>query len=153
MDMSRTACAHCGLPVVRASDGGADYCCAGCEGAANLLRGLGLERYYELREIDPAVRPLKPEDAPAATDLAAFVREAGEGKQRLDLMVDGLHCAACVWLIESVLAREADIVSARVNLSTRRLALVWRGAAGDAGRYLAALERLGYQPGGFSRDG
>ena len=140
MDMSRTACAHCGLPVA-----GADYCCAGCEGAASLLRGLGLERYYELREIDPAVRPLKPEDAPAAQDLAAFVREVGDGKQRLDLMVDGLHCAACVWLIESVLTREADIVSARVNLSTRRLALVWRGDAGDAGRYLAALERLGYQ--------
>ena len=145
MDMSRSACAHCGLPLLGASDGRSEFCCAGCEGAANLLRGLGLERYYELRQIDPAIRPLKPQDTDTPKDLAAFVRDGGDGKKRLDLMVDGLHCAACVWLIESVLAREADIVSARVNLSTRRLSLVWRGTEDEAGRLVAKVERLGYQ--------
>ncbi|MDP1749325.1 MAG: hypothetical protein Q8L22_07700, partial [Reyranella sp.] len=50
----------------------------------------------------------------------------------LDLLIDGLDCAACVWLIESLLARNPTIVRARVSLSTRRLSLRWRGLPLDA---------------------
>ena len=53
-------------------------------------------------------------------------------------MVDGLHCAACVWLIESVLARQPDVIEARVNLTTRRLRLAWRGCR-RAGARLVGL--------------
>jgi Cu2+-exporting ATPase len=145
MDAYRKGCAHCGLPVPAQSGGGADYCCAGCEAAYLLLSDLGLERYYDLREIDPRARPLKPDEEARPKNFGAFAQPGKGDTQRLDLMVDGLQCAACVWLIENVLAREPGVESARVNLSTRRLALIWRGDVSLAEGYVAKLEGLGYQ--------
>jgi len=60
------------------------------------------------------------------------------------MMVDGLHCAACVWLIESVLSRQPGVVSARVNMTTRRLALTWRPGEADAESLAAKVTGLGY---------
>ena len=61
------------------------------------------------------------------------------------LAIDGLQCGACVWLIERVLAREPDVLQGRVNMTTRRLRLVWRGAAERAAALVDAIERLGYR--------
>ena len=47
-------------------------------------------------------------------------------------MVDGLQCAACVWLIETVLRREPGVTHARLNMTTRRLTVTWDPALNDA---------------------
>ncbi len=60
------------------------------------------------------------------------------------LAVDGLQCGACVWLIESVLAHEPDLLAGRVNMTTRRLRLVWRGVAERADTW-SADRSLGYR--------
>ncbi|MEX2647678.1 MAG: heavy metal translocating P-type ATPase metal-binding domain-containing protein, partial [Alphaproteobacteria bacterium] len=138
------ACAHCGEAVANASGDGPAFCCAGCGAAHGLIRGLGLGAYYARRSIDPAARPPRPEDH-GALDPTPFVRAGDDGTCRVDLMVDGLHCAACVWLIESVLTRLPGVVAARVNLSTRRLALAWHGVAADAARLVGAVTALGYR--------
>ncbi len=54
----------------------------------------------------------------------------------------GLHCAACIRAVETGLARLPDVAQVRVNLSTRRVAVQWRGAV--APELLAALAGLGY---------
>jgi Cu2+-exporting ATPase len=61
------------------------------------------------------------------------------------LAVDGLQCGACVWLIESVLAREPSVLLGRVNMTTRRLRLAWRGTARHADALVDVIERLGYR--------
>lgn len=138
-------CVHCGLPT----PGNADFCCPGCESAHAIIAGHGLERFYRDRTFDPAVRATRPagEDIP---DLTGLAREGKPGQWAIDLMVDGLHCAACVWLIESMLARDAAVTWARVNMTTRRLALRWSGAAGDANRLAARIAALGYRVAPFS---
>ena len=60
-------------------------------------------------------------------------------------MVEGLHCAACVWLIETVLSRQPGVVSARVNMTTRRLALAWRPDDTDADTLTGTVAKLGYR--------
>lgn len=135
------SCLHCGRPAAEDGDG---YCCGGCAAAHALIEDLGLDLYYRRRTLDPAQRPPRP-DEEAPPDFAIFTRRDADGTHRLDLAIDGLHCAACVWLIESVLARQPDMVAGRVNMSTRRLSLGWRGTA-ERGRELAALiGRLGYR--------
>jgi len=138
-----TACAHCGAPVTGQAEPA--FCCKGCAAAYALVQGLGLGRYYARRSVDPAQRALKPEDDLESFDTSAHVRVDADGISHLSLMVDGIHCAACVWLIESVLARAPGVVQARVNLTSRRLALVWRGPASDADRLLAPVRSLGYR--------
>ena len=130
-----TLCAHCGAPCAD----GARFCCAGCAGAHALISGLGLDRFYARLEGN-APRP-EP-DAPRH-DLAARARRDGD-TQTLDLMVGGITCAACCWLIEQVLAREPDITWARVALSTRRLTIRWRGAAARANDFGARIAALGF---------
>ncbi|HEV7370098.1 heavy metal translocating P-type ATPase [Arenibaculum sp.] len=133
-----TACLHCGQDAA-----GARFCCPGCAAAWETVRGLGLERYYERRRLDPEVRPPRPEEGEA--DVSAHVRTAPDGTARLDLMVDGLQCAACVWLIESVLKRSPAVRHARLNMTTRRLALVWDPAGADGNALVASVAGLGYR--------
>ena len=131
-------CAHCGAPV----PGGARFCCAGCEGAHELVAGLGLDAFYRRREAaDGGLRPAV--DAPAV-DFAPHARAEQDG-QAIDLMVSGLTCGACVWLVEQALAAEPDVTRARVALTTRRLTLGWRGEAARANDFVALLARLGFR--------
>lgn len=83
-------------------------------------------------------------DAAARPDMSAFLRRTDDGQTRLDLLVTGARCAACIAKIEREMARFPGVATARLNLSTGRLALGLEGAAVDPGRIIAALERLGY---------
>lgn len=83
-------------------------------------------------------------DSAIGRDMSAFLRRRDEGGARLDLKVRGARCAACIAKIEREMSLQHGVVSARLNLSTGRLALVLRGMDVDPGRIIGALERLGY---------
>jgi Cu2+-exporting ATPase len=139
-----SSCRHCGLPVgAEAPAGQRGFCCSGCAAAYALVAGLGLDDYYRRRSIDPNQRPLKPDEEPSV-DLSGYIG-SDEGVNRVNLVVEGLHCAACVWLIETVLSRQPGVVSARVNMTTRRLALAWRADETDADTLVGTVARLGYR--------
>jgi Cu2+-exporting ATPase len=133
-------CLHCGLPTPAEHR----FCCAGCAAAFDTITGLGLGNYYRQRIIDPNARPNKP-DAADRFDLSHAVTRRDDGVFELTLAVDGVQCGACVWLIESVLARESGVVRGRVNMTTRRLSLAWKGVEADADRLVDAIEKLGYR--------
>jgi len=109
------------------------------------VHGLGLESYYRRRALDAAVRPIRPDAEPPRFDFAPYVTAGSDGQSSLTLAVDGLHCAACVWLIESVLAREPGLESARVNMTTRRLRLVWQAGKLDPAAAIRRVASLGYR--------
>lgn len=92
--------------------------------------------------ISPVIRA-ESGSAPAEL-LAAFVSSKDEGEHQLDLLVEGVHCANCIRKIETHLARDPAITRARVNLTLRRLSVVWRGAASHAEAIGAAVRGLGY---------
>ena len=131
-------CAHCGETVRGAAD--ARFCCAGCASAHAIIGAAGLGAFYRRLEENRAHRP-----EPLETDFSAYARPTDRGETTLDLLVDGLDCAACVWLIESLLARNPAITRARVHLSTRRLSLRWRGAPADANAHAGLVAALGFR--------
>jgi Cu2+-exporting ATPase len=135
-----TVCAHCGLPAPHDRR----FCCPGCEAAHGIIQGLGLGRYYQQRLLTIGARALRPEPA-ERWDLARHVTARPDGGHELTLAVDGLQCGACVWLIESVLAKQPGILIGRVNMTTRRLRLAWQGAATEADNLVAKIEALGYR--------
>ncbi|HSV28612.1 MAG TPA: heavy metal translocating P-type ATPase metal-binding domain-containing protein, partial [Candidatus Omnitrophota bacterium] len=138
------ACLHCGSPIP--SGLGGDFCCRGCEGAYALISGMGFDTYYRRRCIDPAARTLKPdEEAEAVHDFSAHVAQGDDGQAVLHLMIEGIHCAACVWLIEGLLSRQQGVSWARVNMTTRRLVVRWNPAENDAAALLAPVLRVGYR--------
>ncbi len=137
-------CRHCGLPVPDHPAAGG-FCCAGCAAAYDLVRGLGLEGYYRRRAIDPQQPALRPDPEAAAIDFADSVSEDARGVLTVHLLIEGLHCAACVWLIESVLAHQPGVVAARVNMTSRRLTVSWRADETSAGQVTAPILALGYR--------
>ena len=79
-------------------------------------------------------------------EAAPFVRvDPVSGLLRLDLVVEGVHCAACIRRIERALGKLPGVKEARVNLTTRRLAVAFEGDPARAGEIVAAVEGLGYR--------
>ena len=82
-------------------------------------------------------------DAPRA-DLGAFLKPRGDGRSSLDLLVPDVRCAGCMSKIEREIQALSGVVSARLNLTHKRLTVEFAGASGDAAGVVTALARLGY---------
>jgi Cu2+-exporting ATPase len=139
-------CRHCGAPF----QGEGTFCCHGCAGAFHLIQSLGLGRYYDQRVTDPAQPPTRPDEAETALDLSAWTRpiartDGAAAEHELTLMIEGLQCGACVWLIEQTLQRQPGVTLARVAMSTRRLTLRWRDAETAPEPLVQLVNRLGYR--------
>jgi Cu2+-exporting ATPase len=124
-------------------------CCQGCRAAAEWIEQLGLASYYSLRT-SPAQKPV-PDADPAAhdywhTDNARHViRDLGEGLRESLLLVEGLRCTACVWLIERSLGAMPGVVSVQVNAIAQRARVIWRDSKISLPQLLQALARTGYR--------
>jgi Cu2+-exporting ATPase len=76
--------------------------------------------------------------------VAAYVRAGEDGVRTLSLIVPDITCAACIARVEGAARAVPGIDRARVNFSTKRLAVEWRGGAERADQVVAALADNGY---------
>ena len=151
------ACFHCGEPVEQPGRWTAkvegierEMCCAGCQAVANAIVAAGLDDYYRARSapapgaavVPPALRALEVYDD--ADVQARFVRNR-DADCEATLMIDGLRCGACVWLLEQGLRRRPGVEAASVNLATGRATVRWNPAATRLSSLLDAIGRLGYR--------
>lgn len=81
---------------------------------------------------------------PSDDEVRFSARSLGDGVFQTELSVPAVHCGACIQTIESGLARLAGVEAARVNLSTKRVTVRWRGETLPP--IVATLARLGYAP-------
>lgn len=132
-------CRHCGL-----DSQGDEFCCSGCKLAYQMINNLGLQNYYQQRLIDKEKRSLKPENI-GDIDISQFVTQDENNLNLINLMVDGMHCAACIWLIESVLKKQPAVVKARINMSNKRLHLEWVGDKKIGNDLVKIIFDLGYR--------
>jgi Cu2+-exporting ATPase len=147
------ACYHCGLAVTdagrwRAPVLGAprDFCCAGCQAVASTIVAGGFEQYYATRSA-PAVRPGELAAAAAYDDplaQAQFTVSRGPHERSTTLILDGIRCAACLWLNEQTLRRLPGVLNASVNYTTRRAQVSWDPAQIRLSTVIGALRAVGY---------
>ncbi len=148
-------CFHCGLPfssdtAVLAQIRGQKrrFCCTGCRSVCEAIHTAGLEGFYRRTpEGEPLGPPPElPKDL-ALYDLDAvqeeFVDTAAQCRE-INLLVEGIHCAACVWLIENGLRSLPGVEEARVNLTGRRLRVRWDNGRLKLSRILSRLGDIGY---------
>ena len=144
---SAERCRHCHQPIPPGIDAGA-FCCRGCEAVHRLLVEQGLTRYYELAGDRPAPAP-----SPAAERSYGWLEPLLEAEAAradgelcsLRLDVQGIHCAACVWLIQETFRRRAGAAAATVNPALGQVALTYRKGRFDPRRWLADVEAFGYR--------
>ncbi len=146
-----TACSHCGLPVPRGLidlDATEQFCCAGCRAVYAMLSEHGLGRYYDLVDGGEA-RPAAVTDRTYAeldTDEVAArnVRERADGLRSVRLYLEGIHCTACVWLVERLPRLQPGVVEARVDLGRSLAEVVWDPQVVPLSRVARAIDSLGY---------
>jgi Cu2+-exporting ATPase len=80
----------------------------------------------------------------AVQDLSLFVRRPLDGVATMDLVVEGVHCGACITTIESGLRKQAGVRGARVNLASKRVTVEWNEGTLEPPAILERLEALGY---------
>jgi len=149
------SCFHCGNTAADcvhavAGDGVArSFCCAGCAAATGLILAQGLERYYAFRTAsDQAPRYEQRNwsiyDRDRALRSYTHVREDGE--RELSLQIDGMHCAACAWLLNNSLRQLEGISDIQVNAGSARAEIRFDPTRVSLSRVLESIYSLGYDP-------
>lgn len=143
---------HCLLPVPRGIAG--RFCCSGCETAYALIHSCGLEAYYALRDrVDVApseARRGADHGAYASFDDPAFQRlycaTLPDGTVRIELLLEGLHCAACVWLVERLPRVVPGVLEAKLDVRRASVTVRFDPSLATPSRIGRALHSLGYPP-------
>jgi len=149
------SCYHCGLPVDDKSvftsvvaGKQRTFCCHGCQTVCETIYAAGLQGFYSKATRSEALAP--PPELPAELtaydqdDVQSDYVDALTPQRTIHLLVEGIHCAACVWLIENALRRQSGVLNAEVNLTAKRLKLQWDNAQIPLSRVLQALAEIGY---------
>ena len=148
------SCQHCGEPLPARPhtlqlDGRLQaFCCHGCAAAAEWIAGSDLGSYYRLRSNNAGrVGDDLPDLAvwDRADVQAEHAREIDGGRE-ITLLTDGMRCAACAWLINRALAREAGVLDCSANAITGRIRISWDPARTALSVPLQRLAMLGYRP-------
>jgi len=150
-------CTHCGLPVpagLIVSQREAQFCCHGCQTAHQLITANGLEAFYSMVDSSRESQTLRHREQ--ETDsfshlndeafLQRFAKDAPGGVKEVRLALEGIHCAACIWLIEKLPTIVSGVSAARVNWSQATIVLRWDPQQITLSQIADALYRLGYTP-------
>jgi len=109
--------------------------------AAAIIKGAGLEAYYQERESFPP-RP----EGPGGDWDAIPVTPGEAGLCEIGLQVDGLRCASCVWVTENVLQRTEGVVEASLSYASGRARIRWDPELVSLGDVAGRITTLGYKP-------
>lgn len=157
--MSEHNCYHCGQPIpddleLAVDIGGQsrDMCCYGCQAVAQSIVENGLADYYRSRDALPeSPREAMPDilERLALFDHAdfqkSFVKVLGEREREASLLLEGVTCAACIWLNEQHVGHLPGVVAVDINYATRRARVRWDESRIKLSDILAAIAAIGYR--------
>lgn len=153
-----TNCFHCGLPVpfgasyeVRVLGEQRPMCCHGCQAVAEAIVAGGLESFYEHRtEPSRRVEDLVPDEL-RQMELydqeklqQGFVHQESEHLRSASLILEGITCAACVWLSERHVKSLEGVLEFSVNYSSHRARVRWDSSRIQLSDILKSIAAIGY---------
>jgi len=147
----KIACTHCHLEFskdVMIVDGEHYFCCNGCQGVYHLLSDEGLDGFYEKAgniKLTPPTQQYEDSsnfDAPAFYDR--FVKINSDGFSEVSLIIEGIHCSACVWLNEKALHKMDGIIEANINFTNNKATIVWADDALKLSQIIDMIRAIGY---------
>lgn len=122
------------------------FCCTGCEAVFELVQSKGLGDFYE-RLGKNSLEPVNFKQNLGVFD--SFVRPTNEGFSEIHLVIDGIFCAACVWLNEKILIEEQGVIEASVNPITHKARVVFDERQVSLKRILTLIQSIGYKPSAY----
>ncbi len=157
------SCYHCGLPVEEQGSFVAtvagkehEFCCYGCQSVCLTIHGAGLQGFYqktpEGEKLAPPPELTEELRSYDSDEVQSDYVDALGDIRTIHLLVEGIHCAACAWLIENSLSKQLGVLSAEVNLTSKRLRLRWDNRLAPLSSFLKTLSKVGYAATPFDAD-
>ena len=145
------ACTHCHLEFteeVMIKENQNFFCCKGCQGVYHLLSDEGLDSFYEKAgsiQLTPPTEQYEDSsnfNSPAFYDR--FVKTNSEGFNEVSLIIEGIHCSACVWLNEKALHKMDGIIEANINFTNNKAIIVWADSIVKLSEIIDMIRAIGY---------
>lgn len=150
--MSKIKCNHCHLEFddnVMIKDDDLRFCCKGCQGVYHLLKSDGLDSFYDKLGNKTIAPPIKLDNDDlqkfnSQNFLDNYVDVTKDGFYQIDLIIEGIHCAACVWLNEKVLHDTKGIIEANINFTTNKARILWDNDEVKLSEIILKIRSIGY---------
>jgi len=151
-------CSHCGIsfrwrPITASADDGSpvSFCCRGCQGAYRLICDSGLSQFY-LRG-DRALPTVNDVETSSYTEVELVQHIVPEGELcRIDVLIGGISCPSCVWLLERMLAAIPGVAGASLSYSGGIASIRFKPASVTPLEIFHVITQLGYTPRPYSPD-
>jgi len=148
-------CDHCSLPVPAGlveANADLQFCCNGCRVAFEVIHEYGLDGYYDIKSrIEAPDQPAQPSgrgfaefDDPAFHRL--YCRSLPTGLATVELYLEGVHCAACVWLVEKLTVVVDGVAEVRLDLGRSLATVTWNPETTPLSQLATFLDSIGYAP-------
>ncbi len=157
-------CFHCGLTI----PAGSNYktiingepkqmCCPGCQAVAQTIVESGLDNYYKHRTESAYSPDISSKDLSdnLLLELGLYDDESVQqgfvthdetnSSAEAILVIEGITCAACVWLLENHIKNITGVEKVSVNLTNHRARISWKTEECKLSHLLAEIYRIGYQ--------
>ena len=153
--MSKVKCTHCQLEfdetvMIREKDDPNIYfCCNGCQGVYHLLKDDGLDSFYDKignATIAPPIASSKQDSSSFDMDSfrQRYIKTTKEGFSQVNLVIEGIHCAACIWLNEKILDDTDGVVEANINFTNNKAKIVWDEDSIKLSQVIDKIRSIGY---------
>ncbi|MDY0327575.1 MAG: heavy metal translocating P-type ATPase [Arcobacteraceae bacterium] len=153
--MSKINCSHCHLEFEKEQmiydtlgDKELYFCCKGCQGVYHLLESQGLDSFYDKlgkNSLNPATSiDANVEKFDLDSFEKRFIKTSPDGFKQIDLIIDGIHCAACVWLNEKILFNTDGIIEANINFSNYKARIIWDDSKIKLSQIILKIRSIGY---------
>ncbi|MCX6118290.1 MAG: heavy metal translocating P-type ATPase [Proteobacteria bacterium] len=158
---SKCACSHCkteiplnNTTIQSITEGETNYfCCNGCFGAWNIINDLGLQSFYQMTGDGSLVSSLQ--NSPETNENSysifdsdefckKFVSPSKEGS-KAELLIEGVTCYACIWLIRRSVEKVFPDVSISINQATGCATITWDHVATKLSQLVKLIDKLGYK--------
>jgi len=149
--MNEVKCSHCHLEFsedVMIKDEELYFCCKGCQGVYHLIHERDLDSYYSKignKELAPPKDSiLNSETFDGEAFQKQYVTQNRNGLSEISLIIEGIHCSACVWLNEQILYETDGIIEANINFSTNRAKITFDSKIIKLSKIVDTIRAIGY---------
>ena len=147
----KVACNHCHLEfdddmMIKEDD--LRFCCNGCQGVYHLLNNEGLDSFYDKAGSTKLSPPMHQLDDSSSFDSPSFyeqyVKKDRDGFSKVSLVIEGIHCSACVWLNEKALHKMDGVIEANINFTNNKATIVWADDVVKLSQIIDMIRSIGY---------
>jgi len=149
--LAEVVCTHCNITFsedVMIVEDAHYFCCKGCQGVYHLLNTEGLNTFYD-KLGDTTLQPVNQEiDDLEKFDLEGFrnkyIKVDEDGLYEIHLIIEGIHCSACVWLNEKVLHNTEGVLETSINYTNNKAKIVWDPETLKLSKIIETIRSIGY---------